>query len=329
MNPNYQAMQIPFPVEQYFVKGQHRVRFLQNFCTNDVARLSSNAGVEVFFPNVKGRIVGHGWIHALEDSLVMTIGAGTGTSLLPHLDRYIITEDVTFTKVVLKESWLVAGDTANGLWAKLSQQQQRDLVVEPAHQMIAGAGWRAAFITGWSVPVVSVFIDEHAAAEELTGLASLSSIKQGTRLDFDRFRATVGMGWMGIDYSDAQLAQESGRTAVAISFHKGCYLGQEPIARLDAMGHTNKELVRLSSEVSLSDQDKNSWAGAELFADSEPKSVGVITTFCPHDDRQGGVGLGYVRTRWQVENQRLHVGTPEGPTLTVHVPLIPADEQIR
>lgn len=322
-------MQIPFPVEQYFVKGQHRVRFLQNFCTNDVARLSSNTGVEVFFPNVKGRIVGHGWIHALEDSLVMTIGAGTGTSLLPHLERYIITEDVIFTKAVLKESWLVAGDTANGLWAKLSQQQQHDLIAEPAHQMIAGAGWRAAFITGWSVPVVSVFIDEHAAAEELTGLTSLSSIKQGTRLDFDRFRATVGMGWMGIDYSDAQLAQESGRTAVAISFHKGCYLGQEPIARLDAMGHTNKELVRLSSEISLSDHEKISWAGAELFADSEAKSVGVITTFCPHDDRQGGVGLGYVRTRWQVENQRLHVGTPEGPTLTVHVPLIPTDEQIR
>ncbi len=327
INSHFQAMQIPFPVEQYFVTGQHRVRFLQNFCTNDVARLTPNTGVEVFFPNVKGRIVGHGWIHALEDSLVMTIGAGTGTSLLPHLERYIITEDVTFTKAALKDTWLVGGETANQLWAEISQQQ-RDLAAESVHQMIAGVGWRAALMTGWSLPVMAVFMDEHAAHEELSTLASLAAIRKGTLLDFDRFRASVGMGWMGVDYSDAQLAQESGRTAVAISFHKGCYLGQEPIARLDAMGHTNKELVRLSTEVSLSDQDKSSWAGAELFADAEPKSVGVITTFCPHDDQPGGVGLGYVRTKWQVENQMLHVGTPEGPTITVHVPLIPANEPV-
>ena len=58
-------------------------------------------------------------------------------------------------------------------------------------------------------------------------------------------RIEAGLPVFGVDISDDNLAQEVGRTKTAISFTKGCYLGQEPIARLDALGHVNRELRSL------------------------------------------------------------------------------------
>jgi folate-binding protein YgfZ len=59
---------------------------------------------------------------------------------------------------------------------------------------------------------------------------------------FDAFRIDAGFPIHGVDVSEDNLAQEAGRTEQAISFRKGCYLGQEPIARLDALGHVNRVL---------------------------------------------------------------------------------------
>jgi folate-binding protein YgfZ len=59
---------------------------------------------------------------------------------------------------------------------------------------------------------------------------------------FAAYRIDAGFPVYGIDLTDDHLAQEAARTANAISFTKGCYLGQEPIARIDALGHVNREL---------------------------------------------------------------------------------------
>ena len=78
----------------------------------------------------------------------------------------------------------------------------------------------------------------------------------------------------GVDLTDENLAQEAGRTASAISFTKGCYLGQEPIARIDAMGHVNRELrsLRIAGEAIPS-------AGARVFSDAAASAaVGTITS---------------------------------------------------
>ena len=49
----------------------------------------------------------------------------------------------------------------------------------------------------------------------------------------------------GVDFDDSNLPQEVGRDASAINFRKGCYLGQETVARIDALGHVNKKLVQV------------------------------------------------------------------------------------
>ncbi len=60
---------------------------------------------------------------------------------------------------------------------------------------------------------------------------------------FDAWRIAIGAPLYGREISADQLPQEASRTAQAISFTKGCYLGQEPVARIDSLGHVNWELV--------------------------------------------------------------------------------------
>ena len=69
--------------------------------------------------------------------------------------------------------------------------------------------------------------------------------------------------WFGMDASDANLPQELRRDEQAISFTKGCYLGQETVARIDALGHVNQHLVglRLNAEAR---------PGTELSLDGKP-----------------------------------------------------------
>jgi folate-binding protein YgfZ len=75
----------------------------------------------------------------------------------------------------------------------------------------------------------------------------------------------------GVDFDDSNLPQEIGRDAAAVSFRKGCYLGQETVARIDALGHVNKQLVQIqfSGEVVPS-------AGAGLS--QEGQLVGRVTS---------------------------------------------------
>ena len=90
---------------------------------------------------------------------------------------------------------------------------------------------------------------------------------------FEALRIEAGFPLYGVDISEDNIAQEAGRTKQAISFTKGCYLGQEPIARLDAMGHVNRELrgMRLAEGPVPRGQ-------TPVFDESGAQQVGTITS---------------------------------------------------
>ena len=85
----------------------------------------------------------------------------------------------------------------------------------------------------------------------------------------------IESGWplFGVDFDGSNLPQEVARDAQAISFRKGCYLGQETIARIDALGHVNKRLATVKFA-----GDEPPPPGAELTADGQP--AGHVTSSC-------------------------------------------------
>ena len=97
------------------------------------------------------------------------------------------------------------------------------------------------------------------------------------------------------------LPQELGRDTLAISFKKGCYLGQETVARLDAMGHVNRRLALVAIDAA---EPPPMPAVLEL----EGRTVATLTSVCHSSQRACLVGLGLVQTR-ALASPDLRVGT--------------------
>ncbi|MGD9855152.1 MAG: folate-binding protein YgfZ [Planctomycetaceae bacterium] len=227
------------------VRGKDRATFLHNFCTNDIKRLAPGAGCEAFLTNIKGRILGHFVVSADEHVLWLDSDSKTGRFIASHLEKYLITEDVTisdrssdFAPLLLvgpgAEAWLtthLGGLTPLPLWGQV-------------RGTLAGA----------DVMIRRVAFTEPPGFEITPAASDASTVRQaimesgvtpaGTDV-LEVLRIEAGFPRYGVDITEDNIAQEAGRTAQAVSFTKGCYLGQEPIARLDALGHTNRELRRL------------------------------------------------------------------------------------
>jgi folate-binding protein YgfZ len=101
-------------------------------------------------------------------------------------------------------------------------------------------------------------------------------------------RLEAGFPWYGQDISEENLAPEVGRDPQAISYVKGCYLGQETIARIDALGHVNRMLVGVGFETADAPSP-----GTELFCDG--KGVGRVTSAAFSPKLQAALALAYVR----------------------------------
>jgi folate-binding protein YgfZ len=120
----------------------------------------------------------------------------------------------------------------------------------------------------------------------------------------DAFRIEAGMPLYGRDITIENLPQEVNRNAQAISFTKGCYLGQETVARIDALGHVNRLLVgvRIAGKQVPSD-------GAELTIDG--KAVGHVTSAAFSPRLGKAVALAYVRTTSAKPGTRLQSAAGE------------------
>jgi folate-binding protein YgfZ len=301
--------------------GGDRVKFLHSFCTNDVKRLSTGQACEAFVTNVKGRILGHVWIEAGSSSLRLDLGPVPTERLLAHLERYIINEEVAITDRT--QEWgelLVMGPSAARAIAPVFgevaglgplEHVDEDGAKGPTRVSRRDIGVHTAYVI--SAP--------HTALAELWETLREGEARPAGSAVWLGLRIEAGLPIYGVDLTDDNLAQEAGRTRSAISFTKGCYLGQEPIARLDAMGHVNRELrsLRISGDVIPA-------AGARVFSDSGGSTaVGSVTSAARSFGSNSAVALGLLRSTASAPGTQVFVET--GPSISpATVFWSPADE---
>ena len=118
---------------------------------------------------------------------------------------------------------------------------------------------------------------------------------------FESIRLEVGFPWYGRDITDKNLPQEIGRDCLAISLMKGCYLGQETVARIDALGHVNKLLVSVRFAT-----DAVPPAGAALR--SGGVHVGDVTSAAYSPRLEASLALAYVRRGHEDRRDRTGLG---------------------
>jgi folate-binding protein YgfZ len=265
-----------------WVRGDDRARFLHNLTTNDIKALKPGAGCEAFVTSPQGRTLALVTVHALGDALLVRTDPGVLATLMPHFLKYGALDSVEFEDSSARTDEVhLTGEGAAGL---LSERSPGAVPADDLDIVQAEAGGRAVWVIaesplgtpGWTL-----------IGEELR-----RSIPEGswlTEAEMEARRIEAGTPEFGKDFTEANLPQEADRNARAISFVKGCYLGQETVARLDALGHVNKILRRLIFETA------DPVPGGAVL-ESGGKAVGTATSTAYSPRVQTVVGLGMVRT---------------------------------
>ncbi len=155
-------------------------------------------------------------------------------------------------------------------------------------------------------------------AERLREVILRNGVQPGDPAIWDARVIQAGWPLCGVDITEDNLAQEARRTAVAISFTKGCYLGQEPIARLDALGHVNRELCVVETRDSGVPHP-----GSLDVTDESGVPMGLITSMAWHPGTQSSWGLAVLKTAVSREGTSVRIGKDGVPGL-VHAPVLPS-----
>jgi folate-binding protein YgfZ len=270
------------------VTGADRALFLHNMCTADVQRLKPGQGCEAFFTDASAKILAHAYFFAEESRIVIETVPGEGERLIAHLDRYIFREDVKLSdRTTDWHEWLLAGPESQGLLEKLSGKAVPKVALEHAETTLAGVACVVRFVD-WTTAGGYLLQTTAAQAEEVgTALERAGAVRcSADALAVARLEA--GTPVSGIDITGENLPQEIDRDARAISFTKGCYIGQETVARIDALGHVNK-LLRLVKFAGSTLPE----AGTELTA--EGKAVGRVTSAIYSPKLNCPLALAFVR----------------------------------
>ena len=138
----------------------------------------------------------------------------------------------------------------------------------------------------------------HTEAETTRALLTAINIVPCSLGAWEIVRVEAGLPQFGIDLTQENLPQEVHRNAEAISFTKGCYLGQETVARIDALGHVNKLLCRLAFNTA-----QLPLPGTELFV--EGKAVAKLTSVVWSPKLSQPLALGYVRRGFETPGSKI------------------------
>jgi folate-binding protein YgfZ len=262
------------------LRGEDQRSWLNGQVTADVRDLKPGVGVYALVINVKGRILSDLWVLDDGQSALVLVPAPALDTVRATFERQIIMEDV---ELELDESRAV-----------ISVQGPRasEVVGERASFACDELGHGGAFVLVPSSQVPGMLA---ALVKDAEGLGGGAVDENG----FELARLRVGRPQLGADFGERAYPQEAGLKALAVSFNKGCYLGQEVVCTLENRGRLTRRLVRLET------QDVEVSGGDEL-RDAQGNAIGVITSAMrdPNSDRT--LALGYAKTAHCEPGTALH-----------------------
>lgn len=272
--------------EQLRVTGPDRVSYLQGMVTNDVEKLPVGESCHVAMLTAKGAMVGDGRVLKLADALVLDTGAGHGGTVKDFLLKYLISEEAEVEP---------ASDLA--LVGLLGPEAPRWREALPADAVVAA-------LPGLLGAGLDVLVKRDALEAVKAALASLPTVSVDT---LEVLRVEAGVPKFGVDMTETTIPLEA-NLEKAIHYQKGCYIGQEVIARATYRGQMNKKLVG----VLLGDAAPEK--GAELkLAD---KRVGRVMSVVRSERKQQNVALAYVHRDHLAPGTALTLGGGEPVTVS-------------
>jgi folate-binding protein YgfZ len=292
---------------KFALSGADRVRYLNGQVTNEVRSASPSAAIYACVTNAKGRIEGDVFVHAsggADGLLLLDAEGGLQEHLSARLERYIVADDVELRDVT--KDW--------HLWHFFGP------AAEVARQMALPEGASRLDSTRLGVPGVDVWTPSSGAGLELSPDVPLVSSD-----DWETLRILKGVPRWPHEINNEAFPQEAGLEKGAMSFTKGCYIGQEILSRIKLTGKMPRRLVGVQVRDLASDAPAlGPEAPWTLFDGSQdpPKAVGEITSITHHPALDRPVGLAYVRHGLEAGDSLL-IGSEEPPRIFAKVDICP------
>ncbi len=279
--------------------GADAERFLNGQVTNNVKGLKPGEGCYAYLVTAKGKVQADLNIFRLETELLLDFEPGLSASIQQRLERYIIADDVQIADVSTSYGLLsVQGPEAARVVAALAAQ-----VTLPSKPLtsVSLKDWPVGEAYIMNVPRVGgngfdFYVAQAGAGDVLGRLVEAAQAVGGRQCGWQALelaRIEAGIPRFGADIDDSNLAPEVGNEERAISYRKGCYIGQEVISRLHSGGHVNKRLCGLKLRPLPGSLPQK---GERLLKDGQ--EAGYITSAVVSPRFREVIGLGYVRREW-------------------------------
>jgi len=269
------------------VTGRDRQAFLQGMLTNDVKALAPGQGTSAAFLDAHGKVMALMNVYALDDRLLLELPMGLTEKTLQQLDHFLISEKAYFEPA--DEAFALFAVQGPGARALLSRLAGRELDLPPFHHAevaIAGAPVRVVHRREAGAPGFHCWTIALHAEALWAALVAAGARPVGMET-LDALRIEAGVPWYGRDVDDSVIFPET-RLEAWVSYNKGCYIGQEVVARVKYRGHVNRALSGLVLE-----GERVPAPGARLSVDG--KDVGRITSAARSPALGRPIALGYVR----------------------------------
>lgn len=289
------------------ISGDDRLRYLHNQSTNDIQRLKPGQGCDTVFVTSTGRTIDLATAYVMKETVLLLVSPNRRQQLMEWLDRYLFPMDRVELKDVSSESatFSLTGPESDTLLEKLSDEMPVEETYA-SHQllMLDGLKVRVAVGNGLALPGYTLIVPAGNAAKLWNTLTEAGAIPMGDRV-WEQLRIQQGRPTPDRELTEDYNPLEAGLWQT-ISFEKGCYIGQETIARLNTYKGVKQQLwgVRLQAPVE---------PGTVVMVGEE--KVGKLTSFTETD--QGPFGLAYIRTKAGGVDLKVQVGEVEGEIVDV------------
>ena len=265
------------------VTGSEAVHFLNGLLTNDIKNATDDSWLPAVFPTVQGRLIGAVRILRLEDGFLIDTDAAAHEAVLKTISRFTLAGDFKVTDVSTELAMLtVQGKRASEVIKDIDAK-----VIRATHTAEVGFD-------------LLINTDEFRSISEQLIAAGATPVSPEV---FETLRIEAGIARHGQDMDESNVVLETNLDD-AISYTKGCYLGQEIIIRIKHRGHVAKKLTGVTFTKPVE-------SGAAISSE-DGKEIGRVTSATYSPKLETPIALAYVRYEYLAPGTPVKAGDISG-----------------
>ena len=288
------------------ITGRDRQSFLQGQVTNDILSLTPGSGCYAFQCDATGHVLSDMRVLCGENFLLLDIEPGFGCVVQANLEKHLVMERVKIAPYETQNFFLWGENIITEL-SELSELSK----LEEKYGLSNRSDWTEGqhYSTDDFILCATKLVKDFGFTLYTSNTNTTQNVPgwllpctELTENILDNYRIEAGIPRYGIDIDAKVLAPETGQALRAIHYKKGCYIGQEIIARLDARGHTNRSFAGFYLTETVPQN-------TPLFV--EGKEIGRITSSCLSPTLGTLIGLGYIRNEFAEPGNKVNISEKE------------------